>query len=760
MSPAEQFRPVASKSPTPVDISAEVSRVVAIFLRRWPILVSVAAVVVSLAVFITLRMVPQYVGDSSVLIDTRQHEIPSAEAAISGGWQSDSSIIDTQVEILKSRALADRVAQTLKLDDDPEFNPTLDKPSGLSAFIHGALAPAPKLAAPLSETQRTQVHEAVVDQVLGRLSVRRSGGTYIVDLGFVSRDPAKAALIANTYADKYLLEQIEAKYEAAQRASTWLNERLAQLQPDVERAEAAVQQYKAEHGLLASVGSTLTQQEISNLNSELDRAKADAAEKDARVATARQLAQGGGNGENLTGPLASPTMAGLRGQQAAASAKVADLETKYGPKHPEVQRALRELADVTAQINQEVVRNVTNLETEDQIARQRVASLEASLAGAKGTLIGNNAASVQLDDLQRRADAASALYTSLLNRAKQTTVDQGGQQSDARVVSHAEIPVKAASPNVPVNIALGLVMGLAAGVGAVLLLEALESGLGTSDDVERRFGLPQLGSVPLLESTLDGSRKAALSPADYIAKNPISAFAEAFRNLRASIIFSKIDAPVRIIGITSALPGEGKSTTAICLGQAMALAGSKVVVVDCDLRHASISHSLAEHQVGLVEVLQGVAKLEDALIRDERTGTWFLPVSGATYTPKDLFGSAAMDRLLQELRLKFEYVLIDTAPVIAVADTRLLASKCDVVVLLAQWRKTPRKAVQVALGLLASVGADVAGIALTLVDVRSQARQGYGDAGYYYKQVQSYYGQKPARSSRPATAKRRRLSVG
>src|SRR5579872_5033872 len=493
MSLADSARPSAPKTSPPGDVSADIGRVIAIFRRRWPLLAAVAAVVFAIAVVVTLQMTPQYVGSASVLIDTRKHEPVNVEEAISGGWPSDTSIIDTEVEILKSHALAGRVVEALKLDDDPEFNGALRKPSGLMTLLKSPLRAlrggSPATPATLTDVQRTQIHEAVVDQVLGRLGVRRSGGTYVVELSFQSQDPAKAALIANTFADKYLVEQIEAKYEAAQRATLWLNQRLAQLQPQVEQAEAAVEQYKAQHGLLASVGATLTQQEISNINTALDTAKADAAEKDARVANALQQAQNGGNGENLTGPLASPTIAGLRSQQATASAKVADLEGKYGPKHPDVLRAQRELADVNTQIKQEIGRNVANLQTEDQIARQRVASLEASLSGAKGTLIGNNAASVELADLQRRADAASTLYDSLLNRAKQTSVDQGGEQSDARVLSHAQIPNKASSPNLPVNLALGLMLGLALGLGVVVALEALDSGLGTSEDVESRFGV-------------------------------------------------------------------------------------------------------------------------------------------------------------------------------------------------------------------------------------------------------------------------------
>jgi exopolysaccharide transport family protein len=737
----------------PTERGDELKLLIATVRRRARVLVSVAAVVIAAVVIVTFQQTPLYTATASVMIDTRKHDVSNIEEVMSG-LPADSGAVDTEVEILESRTLAERVVDALGLDRDPEFNGQLSRPGQVQSlfgaptgFVHGVVTGGGDPAssgetARETDIRRATAHDAVVDQVLSRLSVKRSGTTYVIDIGFESRDPGKAALIANTFADKYLLEQLEAKYEATQQATQWLNQRLAQLQPQVEAAEAAVQQYKAQHGLLASVGSSLTEQEISNLNTELDQAKADEAEKDARVRTAQQEAQTGSTNENLTGPLSSATMMQLRAQQAAASSKVADLETKYGPKHPEVQRAQRELVDINAQISQEVGRDVSNLQTEDDVARQRVASLEASLSGAKGTLIGNNAASVELADLQRRADAASTLYDSLLTRAKQTSVDQGGEQSDARVLSHAKIPLGPSYPKKGLNLALGIVLGLACGAGSVFLMEALDSGLSTSEDIERYLGLPFLGSVPLLESTVRGKLKATVSPREYLLGKPLSAFSESFRNLRASILFSKVDTPVKVIAFTSALPSEGKTTTTICLGGSMAMAGGKVVVVDCDLRRRSISKSLDEpREFGLIEVLQGIAKLDDVLIRDDASDTWFLPLAESPYTPKDLFGSVAMDRLIDELRQRFDYVLLDTAPVIPVSDTRMLAPKADVVVFLARWRKTPRKAIDNALTLLTSVGADVAGVALTLVDVRSQAKHGYGDAGYYYNHYRKYYAQ-------------------
>jgi capsular exopolysaccharide synthesis family protein len=534
---------------------------------------------------------------------------------------------------------------------------------------------------------------------------------------------------------------LQDKFDATQQANQWLNQRLAELQPQVAEADAAVQRYKAQHGLLASVGSSLTEQEISNLNTQLAQAQADQAEHDARLRTAQQVLASGATGDALSGTLNSQTITQLRAQAADLSSKVADLQSKYGPKFPAVKQAERALADNEAQIRQEVGRQVSSLEAEDQVARQRTASIQASLARAKGTLVGNNAASVELANLERKALAASTLYDSLLNRAKQTSADQGAQISDARILSRAKIPTGPSFPNVPLNMALGVVLGLAGGVVAVFLLEAFDSGTTTSEDVERLLGVPYLGAVPQLDSTTEG-KSLGVEPQRYVLEKPLSAFAESFRNLRTSILFCKVDSPVKVILVTSALPGEGKTTTTFCLGRSMATAGAKVVVVDCDLRRRNINALLdIEPEVGLIEVLKGLASLDEALVFDEPSGAWFLPLTNSPHTPRDLFGSAAMEQLLAALRERFEVVLLDTAPVIPVSDTRILASQADVVVFLVQWRKTPRKAIESGFGLLKSVGADIAGVALTLVDAQQQAKYGYGDSGYYYRSYRKYYSQ-------------------
>jgi exopolysaccharide transport family protein len=715
--------------------------------RRLRVFAATFALVLAGVLIFTLEQTPRYTATSYVMIDTRKRDVAKIDQVLSG-LPADSSAVDTEVEILKSRSLAGRVVQDMHLDKDPEFNRRLRKPSWIGSVLRapGALfkASAPQFSGQAAETQKAyedkKEFEGVVDAVLKRLKISRQGLTYVIALDFTSVSPAKASDIANTFASDYLLEQLEAKFDATKQASQWLNDRLGQLRVQVEQAESAVAAYRTQTGLIGAVGSNLTEQEVSNLNQQLALAQASQAEQEAKVRTARQQLAGGSTGEDVGAALDSDVVKNLRKQRADISGKLADLQTKYGARHPEVQRVERQLVDIDAQIQQEINRTISNLDAQAQVARQRVGSIQSSLGRARGTLAGTNSAAVRLNELERNATSVRTLYESFLNRFKETTTQQGMADSDARVVSKAKIPSEPSFPKLGLNMALACVFGLLTGIAAIFVAEVLDSGISTSEDIERFLGVASLGSVPLLSSTAGQTKAGDAAPADVIVDKPLSAFAEAFRNLRTSILYSRVDKPVRVIAVTSSLPGEGKTTTAFCLGRAMAMSGSRTVVVDCDVRRRNINRLLGQDPaVGLMEVLAGKATLDQALVLDAASGAWFLPLARSSFTPKDLFGGQSMTNLLEDLKSRFEYVLLDTAPVLPVADTRALAPKADVVVFLTQWRRTPRRAVQTAFELLRSVGADIAGVALTQVDVREQARYGYGDAGYYYRSNRKYY---------------------
>lgn len=708
-------------------------RIRAILQRRLRLLLSVALIVFGLVALVTLQAPPKYMAEAQVMLDQRPRKLVTLQTQISPDAPADSSAVDTEVQVLSSHALARRVVDALHLQSDPEFNARL-RPRSL-------LSRGPKPHAPSTPEQENAEQDVVADTLASGLKVSRQGTTYVIHIDYTAKSPTKAAQIANAFADLYLNNQLQSKFDETKRASEWLDSHLSSLRAQVESADAAVQAYKSANGLLSAEGSSLTEQSISGLNGQIATAKAEEAEAEARVRTAKSQLAHGSTGEDVGEALSSNVVSQLRTQRAQISREVADMYGRYGPKHPELLKAQRQLQDIDSQISAEVTRIISNLEAQASVARQRSESLEGSLSHSRGTLAANNGASVKLAELQRNADSVKTLYQSFLDRFKQTTSEQGIEQSDARVLSHAQAPLRPASPNVPVNLAMGLVLGLVLGIAAIIIAEAFDTGLSTTEEAESKLGVQVLTAIPLLSSVAgDRGRSRGSTPTDFIIDKPLSRFAEAFRTLKTAVTYSNVDRKIGIIAVTSSVPGEGKTTTTVGLAKTAALSGQKICVVDCDLRRRSV-HTLfgLDPQKGLLQVLAGEATLDEVLFLDQASGAYILPLSDTAFSPRDVFGSAAMDQLLTDLRGRFDLVFLDTAPVLAVADSAIIAAKADVVLFLVRWRKTSLRLAQNALKALRMVGADVAGTALIQVDVREQVRAGYGEAAYYYKKYGQYY---------------------
>jgi succinoglycan biosynthesis transport protein ExoP len=703
-------------APSGERITIDLRQISSVLRRRWRSFAVAAVIIMAADAAITILPAPQYTATAEVMLNRRNTKITNNDNVLSA-LPADSQAVDTEVQILKSPQLSHRVVASLRLDQDPEFNPNAT-----------ARASAPLSGKPL---------EQVVERVRRHLSVSRSGPTYVIDIAFRSQTPAKAAKIANAFANLYVAQQVGEKVNATQQAADWLNGRLQQLRAQVGADETAVEQFKIANNLMSSQGATLTEQELSNYNQSLAQANAQLAEDNARLSTARKQLATGSTGDDVGEALNSPTIQKLKEQRAEVSRKVASLASNYKDAYPALRTARQELADIDANIQAETRLIISNLEAKAQVSARRAASIGASVGSAKGELASNDRASVRLSELERIAQASRTLYENYLTRYKETSSQIGLAQADSQVVSQAAPPAKPSSPNVPLNLLAGAILALAAGIGAVGLAEWLEAGLATSADVEKRFNLRYLGAIPALHSV---ARHAKLSPIDYLVEKPFSGFGEAFRSLVASILHGASAGVVKTVVVTSALPGEGKTTTAICLARAASLQGYRVVIVDCDLRRRSLDRIAAEPaKVGLLEVLLGQVDLAEALVKDARTNVDILPLSQSATTLKDIFGSPDVARLLLQLRNQYDLVVLDTAPVVPVADSRILAQKADFVAVVARWRTTPYKAIQGALRLLADNGVEVGGLILNQVDMMQQARHGYGDMAYYFNAYRSYY---------------------
>ena len=743
---------VTKRSVAGFDDLIDIEGIFAAFRRRIGTFFAAALLVFSASVLVTFQMTPLYTAVATVAIELREKDVADIREVLSG-LPAASTAIDTEVEIIKSRAMAEKVAERLNLfEQRPVEDAATKKPSPIEIVktqIKDALSflrPDQVVVEFTPEELEQRRIENVIGAVQSGLRVARVRSTTVIQIAYVSPDPKTSAQIANAFADEYLVSQLNAKFEATSRANDWLNERLTSLREEVQADENAVELYRAQSGLLSAEGSSLTEKQISDLTAQLVIQRADYDEARARLNSVQSQLSNGASADTIGEVLSSGVIQNLRQRQATVTQRKAELSSRYGPRHPEILKVEREQADIQVQIDQEVARIVSSLRSEVEVARQKVSSLETALGQMKVELTQNNRSLVRLRELERSADASRTLYESFLTRFKETGEQESLNEADGQIISRAVVPGGKSSPNTMRNLMFGFILGGIVGAGLVFLFEVLDSGIKTGAEVEEDLGVPFIASVPVLQSgvmgTLNKLTGGALSAQDYLVKKPLSSFAESYRTLRSSIILSDVDKEQKVVAITSALPGEGKTTSSYCLGRLSAMSGSKTIVVDCDLRRRLLSKSLNDSKntnQGLLQYLSGQAELSDVIVKDDKTDCDILPLAHASYLPSDIFGSAAFKKLISTLRSTYDLVIIDTAPILAVADTRTLVNMSDTVVVVSKWRKTKKHAVASAIEIIEDVGGHLSGVLLNQVDPNARSRYVGGDYSYYYSSYRKYY---------------------
>jgi polysaccharide biosynthesis transport protein len=709
---------VPQPSRAPFSILPDPSHLWAIFRRRLKPFLLAIAIVMALVAWRTLSQTPEYMATASVVIEPRKTEVTHSDTVVSQ-LPADTNVVDTEVQILSSPGLASRVASMLKLEQYPEYR--LRQPAPATPVVKGGPGLHP-----------------LANRLLGHVRVQRQGLSLVISITASSEDPQLAALIANTFAQQYIAQQEDNKNAATREASAFLQKRLTKMREEVNAASAAEQRYKIEHGLMSAQGSTLSEQEVSTLNQQIAQARADAAEKMGRLNAARaQIAHGGG-GADVGAALQSPTVSDLRRQEADASRILADLTSRYGDLHPDVQKQRHQLSDIRAQMKIEIDRVISSLSAEAAAAQSRLDSLVASRAAANGQLASANSAQVGYDELDRLAEAQRTIYNAYLNRSKETMSQEGLMQPDARVVALSRVPNIPYSPNYVLAVAFALVGGVLAGLVTVAAAEYFDRGIRTKLDVEQRLRVRYLGAVPELRSTL-GKLRNNQAPEDYLLDHPMSSFAEAIRSLKANLAGRSTGTP-QVVAITSALPGEGKSTTSVSLARIIAQGGARTVLVDCDIRRRYTSGMLLpDGSRGLLDYMNGKIPLADAVVKDRRTDLAVLGTTEIADNVADLFTEQRLPRFFADLRAMFDVVIIDTSPLLGVAESRLIAASADATIMLARWRSTSISAADAAVEILLSSHAKLRGVALTLVDIRKYASTGQGDTYYYHKKFVGYY---------------------
>lgn len=619
--------------------------------------------------------------------------------------------IEAQLQIAGSLPVATQVIRKLDLGNDPALRARAGRFAGTAGM-----------------------QEAMAAALLDGVAARRVGQTSLFTIGYTAQDPLTAARYANAFAEAYLANQIAQK--AAQSAATvdQLDERVELLRRQAEQADARVAAFRVRNNLTANPDSASLEQEIGAIGTALAEARAQAALARTRSAASGTTVIGSG-----TGGVDTSTISRLLEQRATVSAELAGLAARYGDRHPQVIAARDRLADIEAQVRTERQQVSRAAGTESNAASARATSLAASLAAAQARLAGNVRAGVQFADLEREAETARQLYQNLLASRGEQTAQRALIQPDARLMAPATPPLEPSSPKLLLNLVIGLGLGLAIALSLAFLRERWTQTLTTVDDIDRLLGADFLNSIPTLRSAVRSPKSK--DPTEAVMLHPMSAFAEAYRSLAATMIFSAgaaTEAGGRVIGITSALPREGKTTTSIAVARVLAMGGTRVALVDADLRRRSVTQTLVpDAAIGWTDLAADVPL--DRIAVEDRSGATILPIAHHGDQPQRPFDSDTFLRLLAELRQRYEVVVIDTAPVLALVDTRNMMPGFDALVLLAAWRQTPVKAIRAAIHQIRTVGGRVTGVALSMVDLKTQAQSGYGDASYYYKEMKDYY---------------------
>jgi capsular exopolysaccharide synthesis family protein len=714
--------PEAAEAPGGLDLGV----VLRALLRRLPVILSLAVLGGAAGIGAQRAVTPRYTSAVALLLEPKRSDAIGADTSF-GTMYVDEAKIASVVSVISSSELLQRVVKQLRLDLVPEFgaphHSLLRRLLGRLPFI-GPPQDDPSDEARLARTLWT----------LDRgLAAERVGLTYVITIKASADTPELAQRIARAAADAYLSEQVDRKIATTQRDAAWLSGRLAAVRHDLEQSEAAVDAVRQRYGLLETSlgnGATLDRQALTDLNEQLIHAEADVAERRARY---EQISRPGGI-ESLADVESSPLIQALRGKQVEGQKELAALGATFGSGDPAVQRLTEGQRTLQGQIDAEAARIAQSRRTDYEAAVARAKVLRAELdhaIAASGSVEGDEAHQ-RLREAQRVADENRGLYQSLLAKWRELQQQKTREEPEARIISDAEMPDRPSFPK-PFLFPLG---GAAAffmlGVAGTVLPVLLDRRFATAESAERQLGLPVLGAIPELprqERNVAGGGEGGFK---LPGRHSVSHFTESLRIVRALLRVTP-DGPPRILQLTSAASGEGKSTLAAALATSAASAGIPTVLIDADLRRGGLSALCGLSRAkGLAELLAGEAGETAPLLRRRADMPLVVLGAGAVLPARpELLENGRLTRILADLAGDAKLIIIDTPPVLPVSDALIIAQLVHATILVVSLRTTLRRAAAQAVRRLQSVGAPLTGVLLNRMDVSSMAQYGGGESYAY-----------------------------
>ncbi len=687
----------------------------------------------------TLKQKPIYRAKALLEIEKENPNLITPQELFQLEEVSDA-YLETEYKVLSSEDLAERVITQLGLDQVAEFRP----PKRSWPWTASKGAAADRLPAGASVIGGDpSIQETVLARFESRLDVKPFRRSRAVEISFDSEDPALTARVVNALASNYIEKNLEARWDATQKASEWLSQQMLDLKEKLEKSQDELQKYAADNDLLfletdKGNSENVVNQSLRELQEELTKTQAARYEKESLYRLVRSSDYG-----SLPGVFENKLLQDLSVRLAELQRERAQLAATFTEDYPKVQQVQSQIVEIQAALDRERQRAVQRISNDYFAAVRRETLVQQAFAEKQkqATLIAEK--SVRYGILSRDVESNKSMYEGLLLRLKEAGVSAGLKASNIRIVDAAKAPYKPVSPKVLVNLGLAAILGLGLGVCAAFFQEHFDQTIENAEDVDRFLRLPALALIPTLES-LNGYRvkvhigtERGLTVGLTSMRNPpeeILAFthpgndpaspqnkdlSEAFRELRTSVLLSSGGHSANSILVTSAHPGEGKTTIAANLAMSLAQLGRRVLLVDADMRRPAIQKYFPQGGSSLGSYLAGEGTWQDMAYHTAVRGLNVLLCGPLPVNPAELISSDRMRALLQEATTEYDFVILDSPPLLDVADTRILASVVDATILVVKGGDTPRQVVQYAQSQARAAGANLIGIVLNNLDIHS-----------------------------------------
>lgn len=719
---------------------------VEILLRLWrrkKLIALTTAGTLALGLLATAALPQRFSSEAQIMVGAEPMRVTNMEKVVRDPI-ADLEVVQTEGYVLQSREIAGRVVNRLALDQDPEFNPFLrNVPVWRRAisYVTGSILNgfrwlmgerrAPSVRANATDAELDEIEKQVVTSVLlSNIEVTPLNRSHILSIVASSQNPVAASRIANAFADVYVEQQLVGKAEAAKSATGVLTQQIGELRQRVEESERAVEEYKRTHGLYQAKAATVSEQQLSELNSQLILAESDQAEVEARLRQAEGALKSPNGLAALPDVLRSPLIHSLREKQVEMERLKAEMGSTYGAKHPKMQDVEAQARDVQSAVKSEISNIVAGLRHETQAARARVGTLRGNLDRIKRDMDVTNTGSIKLRELEREAEANRTILYSFLERSKETRA-QASMSGDAgaRLISRAATPLSPSFPPTNVILVVAGIIGSVLGACVALMVEGLDRTFRTRQQVEELTGLQTLALVPAVKAK-ESAR---------VLDDVNSPFSESLRALHMRLLFNgNSRAGGKIVMFTSAAPHEGKSRISISLARLIARTGRRVIVVDCDWQRPMVHRHFGQKPYpGLADLLNGDVDAENVVHQDRQTGAHAIFAGNVRRAGDDPQRMERLRPLLRTLAKHYDLVIVDSLPVLTGSEALSIATLVDRVVFVVRWGRTPRQVVLDGLQQIGDVHGKLAGVVLSQVDPKRYRRYGVGPIAHPYGSVGS-----------------------